>query len=182
MSSDSDFTRLATRLRESGKTVYGLGRRRTPPSLVAACDKFIFLEVLDRGDAPEPDPEPETGPDAGAGPQRESEGGRGRSAEPETPLPDLQKLLTSAIDATSGEDGWAHLGSVGSYLGTRQSSFDPRNYGFGKLVSLARAQEYVEVQQTEDNATRVRLVEQAPPPPKVTSRTRSTAKRAAKKS
>ena len=139
VSSDSDFTRLATRLRESGKTVYGLGRRRTPPSLVAACDKFIYLEVLgDHGDDESTEAEP--------------------AAEEQAPLPDLQKLLTSAIDATSDDDGWAHLGSVGSYLGSSQSSFDPRNYGFGKLVTLARAQDYVEVEERDDHVIRVRLV------------------------
>lgn len=141
VSSDSDFTRLATRLRESGKTVYGLGRRRTPPSLVAACDKFIYLEVL--------------GSDGEAGGE---EADNQTAAEEQAPLPDLQKLMTSAIDATSDDDGWAHLGSVGSYLGSSQSSFDPRNYGFGKLVTLARAQEYVEVEERDDHVIRVRLV------------------------
>lgn len=80
------------------------------------------------------------------------------AAEEQAPLPDLQKLLTSAIDATSDDDGWAHLGSVGSYLGSSQSSFDPRNYGFGKLVTLARAQDYVEVEERDDHVIRVRLV------------------------
>lgn len=141
VSSDSDFTRLATRLRESGKTVYGLGRRRTPPSLVAACDKFIYLEVLGHG-----------ADDEGTDPEVEP------AAEEQAPLPDLQKLMTSAIDATSDDDGWAHLGSVGSYLGSSQSSFDPRNYGFGKLVTLARAQDYVEVEERDDHVIRVRLV------------------------
>lgn len=141
VSSDSDFTRLATRLRESGKTVYGLGRRRTPPSLVAACDKFIYLEVL--------------GSDGETGGE---EADNQTAAEEQAPLPDLQKLMTSAIDATSDDDGWAHLGSVGSYLGSSQSSFDPRNYGFGKLVTLARAQEYVEVEERDDHVIRVRLV------------------------
>jgi len=141
VSSDSDFTRLATRLRESGKTVYGLGRRRTPPSLVAACDKFIYLEVL--GNSADDDENADEAEPA---------------AEEQAPLPDLQKLLTSAIDATSDDDGWAHLGSVGSYLGSSQSSFDPRNYGFGKLVTLARAQDYVEVEERDDHVIRVRLV------------------------
>lgn len=141
VSSDSDFTRLATRLRESGKTVYGLGRRRTPPSLVAACDKFIYLEVLGHA-AGDEETDTEVEP----------------AAEEQAPLPDLQKLMTSAIDATSDDDGWAHLGSVGSYLGSSQSSFDPRNYGFGKLVTLARAQDYVEVEERDDHVIRVRLV------------------------
>ena len=141
VSSDSDFTRLATRLRESGKTVYGLGRRRTPPSLVAACDKFIYLEVLGSGEE-------------AVGEESDTQA----AAEEQAPLPDLQKLMTSAIDATSDDDGWAHLGSVGSYLGSSQSSFDPRNYGFGKLVTLARAQDYVEVEERDDHVIRVRLV------------------------
>ncbi|MBU2075802.1 MAG: NYN domain-containing protein [Actinobacteria bacterium] len=161
VSSDSDFTRLATRLRESGKTVYGLGRRRTPPSLVAACDKFIYLEVLGQQDA-----------DGAQDSASEDESGEGSA-----PLPDLRKLLTSAIDATSAEDGWAHLGSVGSYLGTRHASFDPRNYGFAKLISLARAQDYVEVEQTDDNATRVRLTGGKGPAAKATKAT--TAKKTA---
>ena len=137
VSSDSDFTRLVTRLRESGKTVYGLGRRRTPSSLVAACDKFVYLEVL--SDSEERQPEPEPGGDA-------------------TPLPDLEKILVTAIDATSQEDGWSRLGSVGNYLSTRHASFDPRNYGFSKLVALARAQDYVEVEQKNGEAPRVRLM------------------------
>ena len=139
VSSDSDFTRLVTRLRESGKTVYGFGRRRTPDSLVAACDKFVYLEVLG-----ESEPEP-----AGEDDQ-------------ETPLPDLRLILSSAIDATSADDGWANLGSVGSYLTTRHASFDPRNYGYSKLIALARSQDYVEVEQDGGSAPRVRLVATRP--------------------
>ena len=99
VSSDSDFTSLATRLREAGKAVYGLGQRKTPEPFRTACTRFIFLEVLEQGRAE---------PVRGAG---------GERPDAETaPLPDLQKLLTSAIDATSQDDGWAHLGSVGNYL------------------------------------------------------------------
>ena len=125
VSSDSDFTRLATRIRESGMTVYGLGRRKTPSSLVAACDKFIYLEVL--GDeADEPD---EPADQDGAPP----------------PLPELEPLLRRAIDSTSQDDGWAQLGSIGTFLSSASTSFDPRNYGFPKLIALAQAQPYVEV-------------------------------------
>ena len=148
VSSDSDFTRLVTRLRESGKTVYGFGRRRTPESLVAACDKFVYLEVL--GEA---EPEPSSDDD-----------------DEETPLPDLTRILTSAIDATSAEDGWANLGSVGSYLTTRHASFDPRNYGYSKLIALARAQDYVEVEQDGGSAPRVRLRAPRPTVKKTTRR------------
>jgi uncharacterized LabA/DUF88 family protein len=161
VSSDSDFTRLATRIRESGKTVYGLGRRRTPPSLVAACDRFIFLEVLGRGDD-----EPAQDPDS----------------TDEPPLPDLRRILTSAVETTSQDDGWASLGSLGNYLNNTHASFDPRNYGFSKLSALARAQDYLDVKQADGQAPRVRLKVDAPPAAtaKKTSsrRTRTTTRKA----
>lgn len=162
VSSDSDFTSLAMRLRESAKTVYGFGMRKTPKALVNACNRFIFLEVL--GSVGAHDPEPSTpGPD----------GGEDESA----PLPDLREILVAAIDDTSGDDGWAHLGQVGQVLGTRYATFDPRLYGFSKLISLARAQDYLDVEQNE-GAPRVR---QRPKTPKVTSRTRTANKSPAKK-
>ena len=116
VSSDSDFTRLATRLRESGKTVYGLGRHETPDAFVQACDRFIYLELL----GPEPEP-----------------------AQVQ-PLP-LEPLLRAAISGTGKVNGWSHLGEVGSYLGTQNPGFDTRAYGFAKLGELVRAQPYVEV-------------------------------------
>ncbi len=138
VSSDSDFTRLATRLRESGRTVYGLGLRKTPASLVAACDKFIYLEVLGENVAT-PDP-----------------GGTGAPTE-DPPLPDLQRLLTRAVKTTSQDDGWAHLGAVGTYLSSASASFDPRNYGYSKLIALAQAQPYLDVENAGGGSARVRL-------------------------
>jgi uncharacterized LabA/DUF88 family protein len=136
VSSDSDFTRLATRIRESGKTVYGLGRRRTPASLVAACDRFIYLEVLGQADdSPQGDPD----------------------STDEPPLPDLRRILTSAVETTSQDDGWSGLSAMGNYLTNTHASFDPRNYGFSKLSTLARAQDYLEVKQSDGQAPRVRL-------------------------
>jgi uncharacterized protein (TIGR00288 family) len=159
VSSDSDFTRLATRLREAGKTVYGLGQKTTPESLRQACTKFIYLEVLasnEQADEPEAN-DPESG---------------------EAPLPDLAKLLTAAVDATSQEDGWAHLGRVGNYLSNTHSSFDPRNYGFGRLITLLRDQDYLDVEQNE-GAPRVRL--KVAKKSTVTTRKRTTKKAPAKK-
>jgi hypothetical protein len=163
VSSDSDFTSLAMRLRESAKTVYGFGMRKTPKALVNACNRFIYLEVLGAKGADEPAP---------AAPATDG-GGEDESA----PLPDLREILVAAIDDTSGDDGWAHLGQVGQVLGTRYATFDPRLYGFSKLISLVRAQDYLDVEQNE-GAPRVR---QRPKTPKVTSRTRTARKSPAKK-
>jgi hypothetical protein len=158
VSSDSDFTRLATRLRESGKTVYGLGRRRTPPSLVAACDRFIFLEVIGREVEATDEPS-----DASEPPGQ----------------PNLERILTRAVETSSQDDGWASLGQVGNYLSNTHASFDPRNYGFSKLSLLARAQTYLEVEQRDGRAPRVRLKSTAPA--KKTAKSPRTAKKTAKR-
>ena len=128
VSSDSDFTRLATRLREGGATVYGLGQRKTPEPFRAACDRFIFLEVLSGG-----------------------------TQDADLDLPDLRRLMTTAVDSTSQDDGWASMSAVGNFLNNTDASFDSRNYGFPKLSSLARAQTYLEVKQDAGNAMRVRV-------------------------
>lgn len=123
VSSDSDFTRLATRMREAGKLVYGLGERKTPEAFIAACDKFVFLEVLRKP--------PETA-----------------CAEPVVPdVPDLKKLLVHAIRETARDSGWAHLGGVGGFIGKNHASFDARNYGFKKLSELVRRQPYLDVRE-----------------------------------
>jgi uncharacterized LabA/DUF88 family protein len=118
VSSDSDFTRLATRLREAGKTVYGLGRRDTPDAFVSACDRFIYLDLL--------------------GEQQEE-------SAPAPRRPNLKKLLTTAISNTSRDDGWSSLAEVGSFLVKNNAAFDARDYGHSKLGELVRAQPYVEV-------------------------------------
>lgn len=122
VSSDSDFTRLATRLRESGKTVYGLGLRKTPASLVAAVDRFIFLELL--GDVPA---EPlGTSPEA-------------------TPLPNLQSILTKAVNRAAQDDGTANLSAIGTQLRSADASFDTRLYGHSGLLALVKEQPYLTV-------------------------------------
>jgi uncharacterized LabA/DUF88 family protein len=126
VSSDSDFTRLATRLRESGMTVYGLGRRSTPEPFVVACDRFIYLDLL-RQDSQPP-----------AGDAAEDD-------EPARALPDLKRILSTAIASTSKDDGWSNLGEVGSYLVKNDAAFDPRDYGHSKLGELVRAERYVDV-------------------------------------
>jgi hypothetical protein len=128
VSSDSDFTRLATRLRESGMTVYGLGRRNTPAPFVAACDRFIYLDLLSR--EPQEPAQPAS-----------------KDQEPTPPLPNLKRVLSTAISSTSKDDGWSNLGEVGSYLSKSHAAFDPRDYGHVKLGGLVRAEPYVEVKE-----------------------------------
>ncbi len=159
VSSDSDFTRLATRLRESGRTVYGLGEQKTPASLVAACDRFIYLEVLGRSQVDEGD-----------------EGDEGDD-RPD----DLRRLLTSAVGATSQDDGWVLLSVLGSYLTKTNASFDPRNYGYPKLSSLARAQDYLEVEQRDGRPPRVRLKSPAPATKSAKTAAKAPRRRTAKK-
>ena len=135
VSSDSDFTRLATRIRESGMTVYGLGRRKTPEAFVAACDRFIYLELL-REQPPE----------------QEEDG-----QEPAPKPPDLKRMLSNAISSTSKDDGWASLGEVGSNLTKNYAAFDSRVYGHSKLSDLVRAQPFVDVKDEEGPAGSTRL-------------------------
>jgi len=120
VSSDSDFTRLASRIREEGLLVYGFGEKKTPKAFVSACDKFIFTEVLRFQDNTELEVKPKTANQL----KRDAK---------------LVALLRSALDAASDESGWAHLGAVGSNIAKQAPEFDPRNYGFGKLGELAAA-------------------------------------------
>lgn len=137
VSSDSDFTRLATRLRESGKRVFGLGRRNTPESLRRAVDQFIFLEVLEEQRKRD---EAEANSPAESAPEEPS----AADSEPVAPSINLQSALTKAINATSGEDGWSRLSQVGQHLSRAHADFDPREFGHQKLGSLVEEQPYLE--------------------------------------
>ncbi|CAN7170939.1 NYN domain-containing protein [Variovorax paradoxus] len=128
VSSDSDFTRLATRMREAGKVVYGLGERKTPEPFIAACDKFVFFEVLKK-------------PVESAA----------TATQPVLDVPDLKELLLHAIRETVRDNGWTRLATVGSYIGKNHTSFDSRNYGFKKLSELVRKQPYLEVADAPDS-------------------------------
>ncbi|MGB0100413.1 MAG: NYN domain-containing protein [Nocardioides sp.] len=172
VSSDSDFTRLATRLRESGKTVYGLGRRRTPASLQAACDKFIYLEVL-REEA--------GGKNGTKDPQAEADADSDAESEADS-LPDLRTILEAAVLSTAQDDGWSALGSVGTYLGKTHASFDPRHYGFPRLSALAGAQSYLDLDHPDGGQPRVRLRSQRPPRKRAATKKSAASKSSAPKS
>ncbi len=160
VSSDSDFTRLAQRLREEGPTVYGFGERKTPDAFVQACDKFIYTEVL-RSEAASSEPSKPAA--AAAKPARKGRktphvAQAAQTAKPEAtaavaattvapamltdakaaPLSAPLKLLRQAIEEASDDQGWAGLGSVGSYLNKVRPDFDPRLYGHKKLSDLLR--------------------------------------------
>jgi uncharacterized LabA/DUF88 family protein len=129
VSSDSDFTRLAARLRESGRIVYGFGEKKTPRAFVSVCDKFIYTEIL-RDNQEETDDE-DSSPSPGA-----------PAAKPKKDFKvdrKLLKLLRETVDDLAEESGWAYLGGVGNKINNRSADFDPRNYGFKKLGDMFRA-------------------------------------------
>lgn len=125
VSSDSDFTRLATRIRESGLTVYGFGEEKTPEPFVSACDKFVFTEILRKKDVIEK-----------------------KKTNKRTVSKDM---IEHAVEAVSKEDGWATLAGVGGYINKNHPSFDPRNYGFTKLSKLIKSQNYIEIKLEQFN-------------------------------
>jgi uncharacterized LabA/DUF88 family protein len=129
VSSDSDFTRLAARLRESGLTVYGFGERKTPKPFVAACDKFIYTDNL-------------SGPHFAESPAAAPGAGKAKAATPAAQLTDdrtLVTLLRGAVEAASDDDGWAPLAAVGHIIGKQRPDFDSRTYGYAKLSDLVGA-------------------------------------------
>ncbi len=130
VSSDSDFTRLATRLREAGMVVYGFGENKTPAPFIAACDKFIYMEIL------KPKSTPKVKLDYTSGSDKDSD--KESTVDSEVLESDPKKILQSAIDAVSRDDGWAALASIGHYINKNPPSFDSRNYGYEKLGQLVK--------------------------------------------
>jgi uncharacterized LabA/DUF88 family protein len=136
VSSDSDFTRLAARLRESGMMVYGFGERKTPKPFVAACDKFVYLENLRFAD--------------------EDAASDALGVKPAKPKPAtaaqlkgdaaLVSLLRNAVEGASDDDGWAPLSSVGNIITNQRPDFDSRSYGYGKLSDLIKATTLFEIE------------------------------------
>ncbi|HET7268876.1 MAG TPA: NYN domain-containing protein [Oleiagrimonas sp.] len=139
VSSDSDFTRLAGRIRESGLTVYGFGEKKTPEPFVAACDKFVYSEIL-RG---RPDEDQPLKP---------------RTAQQLKQDKGLVNLLHNAIEAASDDDGWAGLGAVGSIITKQRPNFDSRSYGYGKLSQLVTAITVVDVEKRSPGEGRPKAI------------------------
>ena len=122
VSSDSDFTKLATRLREAGMQVIGIGEKKTPNPFIVSCDKFIYIEILRT--------EPE---------KKESVKDEVTKNDVDKITPKVIKLISSTISDLSDEDDWAFLGDVGGLLQKKQPNFDSRNYGFDKLTPLIKS-------------------------------------------
>lgn len=123
ISSDSDFTRLALRLREAGMQVMGMGQRKTPEPFIVACNKFIYIEILKEKTE-----------------EREQE----EDANDEEPVikpidNKLKKLITTSVNDLGDESGWAYLGDIGNLILKKQPDFDSRHYGFKKLVLLIKS-------------------------------------------
>jgi uncharacterized LabA/DUF88 family protein/Fe-S-cluster formation regulator IscX/YfhJ len=139
VSSDSDFTRLAIRLRETGMKVIGIGEKKTPPSFITACDKFIYIEILKS-----------SRPIVPATTSR-SKSSKQPAVEPiQTTTVSridvgLIKLVSDSIADVADENGWAFLGELGNLLLKKQPDFDPRNYGFTKLVPFIKSMPQFEI-------------------------------------
>lgn len=142
VSSDSDFTRLATRLREAGMQVIGIGEKKTPNPFIVACDKFIYIEILK---------------DKTKEKVSEDEKELDKETFDKISLKDI-KLIATTITDLSDDEGWAFLGDVGSLLQKKRPNFDPRNYGFQKLTPLIKSIGKFEIEQRESQKARHKLI------------------------
>lgn len=144
VSSDSDFTRLATRLREAGMKVYGMGEKKTPDPFIVACDKFIYIEILKKQSK---ENENTQVPDKSV-----------KKVEVDKITPKVISLIGSTISDLADEDGWAFLGDVGSLLQKKQPNFDSRNYGFEKLTPLINSIGKFEIDQRDSFKGKFKLI------------------------
>ena len=145
VSSDSDFTRLATRLREAGMKVFGIGQKKTPNAFIVASDKFIYMEIIPVFEAEE----------------------TATAAKTTIPKPkalvdklnkETLKLIAHTINDLADENGWAFLGDVGNLVLKKQPNFDPRNYGFQKLTPLIKSLPQFEIDKRETDKAGIKLV------------------------
>lgn len=144
VSSDSDFTRLATRLREAGMNVIGIGEKKTPEPFIVACDRFIYIEILQSR-------------------SKENENNVAtnkteKKSEVDKITPKVIKFIASTISDVADDDGWAFLGDVGSLLQKKQPNFDSRNYGFEKLTPLIHSIDKFEIDQRDSYKGKFKLI------------------------
>lgn len=163
VSSDSDFTRLATRLREAGMKVYGMGEKKTPAPFIVSCDKFVYIEVIRAAAVPlpveqklvkkglSPRKSEEASPTPAQAPESESEGPKGVPA-------DIVALIADSLESITDEDGYAFMGELGNLLLKKQPDFDPRNFGFSKLTTLVKSLDRFEIDARQTSAPHVKHI------------------------
>lgn len=145
VSSDSDFTRLATRLREAGMIVIGLGQKKTPQPFISACDKFIYLEIL-RKNIKEV-----AGPAKAVARLKKEESLSKVDAE-------TIRIITESVNDLADDTGWAFLGALGNYILKKKPDFDPRNYGFSKLLSLIKHIDKFHIDQRDTGVNHIKHI------------------------
>jgi uncharacterized LabA/DUF88 family protein len=152
VSSDSDFTRLATRLREAGMKVIGIGERKTPHPFIVSCDKFIYLEIISSSIiTQEPAPEIKKRGKPVVKKKKSEETG------PQAATLMVKRLIASSITDLADDNGWAYLGDVGNLILKKQPDFDPRNFGFPKLTPLIRSLDF-EIDERESGQNNVKHI------------------------
>ncbi len=148
VSSDSDFTRLATRLREAGMKVIGMGEKKTPSAFISACEKFIYIEILKTRQTPLKTADSE--------PRKKS------AASPSDTFTKVDnkiiKSITDSIIDLADEDGWAFLGELGNLILKKHPDFDPRNYGFNKMLPLIKSIKNFQVDERKSGNSNIKLV------------------------
>ena len=145
ISSDSDFTKLATRLRESGKLVLGIGEKKTPRPFIVACDKFIYIEILDKKE------------------EEEKTTTIATKTNKKTKIDRISinfiNLVKNSIEDLADDDGWASLADLGALINKKRPDFDARNYGFTKLSKLIKSQnKHFEIDEREVKGTRIKHI------------------------
>ncbi|HEY5591718.1 MAG TPA: NYN domain-containing protein [Paludibacter sp.] len=149
VSSDSDFTRLATRLREAGMKVIGIGEKKTLTPFISACDKFIYIEIL----------KPEIVNEVESGNKNVSKNEKTSTNEPLSKIdPKLIKLCVNSINDLADENGWTFLGELGNLMLKKKPDFDPRNYGFSKLLPLIKSMNKFEIDERETGKNNIKLI------------------------
>jgi len=152
VSSDSDFTRLATRLREAGMKVFGIGERKTPSPFIVACDKFIYLEILGS---------PVVARDNAPSKEKKGRPDKTKKAAPENDqqfqIRKAKRMIATSISDLADENGWAYLGDVGNLILKKQPDFDPRNFGFAKLTPLIKSFDF-EIDERESGQNNIKHI------------------------
>lgn len=150
ISSDSDFTRLVTRLREAGMKVFGIGERKTPNPFIAACDKFTYIEIINAPTV--------TNSLSSAEKLKDHNGSKEFKNDMVKIGKGIISLISASITDVADENGWAFLADIGNMINKKQPDFDPRNFGFQKLTPLIKTLKQFEIDERESSNTKVKHI------------------------